>query len=51
MIGKDSLIGECDIDLYSIYLAPKHAMINKWVAITNKNVDYNTITGYIKLSY
>ena len=50
-IGFDALVGQCDIDLYSIYLSPKHAIINEWMALTNKDIDYNKITGYIKLSF
>ena len=36
--------------MYSIYMQPKHAMINRWIAITNEESDFNTITGYIKAS-
>ena len=46
----DALIGQCDIDLYTIYLSPRHVMINNWYALTTKNIDHNQITGYIKLS-
>ena len=47
---KNSMIGEFDFDVTQIYFKPDHALMHKWVALSDPYGDnYNEITGYIKI--
>jgi len=38
------------MDLYTIYVSENHTYLNKWIAISNPEEDYNKITGYLLIS-
>lgn len=46
----DSLVGEIDIDLVSIYMSKKNAFIHQWNILTNHDKDFEKTMGYIKIS-
>lgn len=48
---RNKCIGEFDFDVSRIYFRKNHALLHKWIALSNPNEeDYSTITGYIKVS-
>ena len=48
---KEALIGSYDFDVAYIYLMPKHALLHKWIALSNPNSEnFNEVAGYLKLS-
>lgn len=47
---KDSMIGQVELNLSTIYFEPDHTMKNKWFILQHKQRDYQKIMGYIKLS-
>jgi hypothetical protein len=48
---KDALIGYYEFDLSSIYLMNDHAMLHKWVVMSNPDSEnFGEVTGYLKLS-
>ena len=50
MIKSNSLIGEIEIDLISIYLTPKHTIFHQWAGLTNIKKNRDDITGFLKFS-
>lgn len=48
---KDAMIGMYELDISYIYLMKDHAMLHKWICLTNPDSDnFGEITGYLKLS-
>ena len=50
-IFKDALIGYYEFDLNYIYLMPNHALMHKWIVMSNpESENFGEVTGYLKLS-
>jgi len=48
---KDSLIGYYEFDLNSIYLMKDHALMHKWIVMSNpEGEEFGKVTAYLKLS-
>lgn len=48
---KDAIIGYYEFDLSFIYLMNDHAMLHKWIVMSNpESDDIGEVTGYLKLS-
>lgn len=48
---KDAIIGYYEFDLSYIYLMNDHAMLHKWIVMSNPDSDdIGEVTGYLKLS-
>ena len=47
---SDSLIGEFEIDLVSVYFSDKHAIQHQWVALSNMKKNFQEIKGFLKFS-
>ena len=48
---KDAIIGYYEFDLSYIYLMKEHAMMHKWVVMSNpESENFGEATGYVKLS-
>lgn len=48
---KDAIIGFYEFDLSYIYLMKDHAMLHKWVVMSNpESENFGEATGYVKLS-
>jgi len=48
---KDELIGYYEFDMSYIYLQPQHAILHKWVVMSNPNSDnFSEVTAYFKMS-
>lgn len=48
---KNSMIGEFDFDVSAIYFKQDHALLHKWIALSDPyGENYNEITGYLKVS-
>lgn len=50
LLKTNSLIGELEIDLVSIYFANKHALMHQWAGLTNIKQNREEIKGYLKFS-
>ena len=49
-IQKDSLIGVFEVDLTYLYYQTDHAIVHKWIALSNpESPDFQKIRGHIKL--
>jgi hypothetical protein len=49
-IQKDSLIGLFEFDLTYLYYQPNHAIVHRWIALSNPDSpDFQKIRGHIKL--
>ena len=50
-IFKDEMLGYYEFDLSYIYLQPDHALMHKWVVMSNpEGEDFSEVTAYFKLS-
>lgn len=50
-IFKNELIGEFEFDISQIYFKKDHALLHKWIALSDPyGDDYSEITGYLKVS-
>lgn len=50
-ILKDDVIGAYEFDVGYIYFMKGHALLHKWVALLNPDIDQvNEAAGYLKLS-
>lgn len=48
---KDAMIGFYEFDLSYIYLMKDHAMLHKWIVMSNpEGENFGEVTGYLKLS-
>lgn len=48
---KDAVIGAYDFDVTYVYFMKKHALMHRWVALSNpESPAFNEVTGYLKLS-
>lgn len=48
---KNTLIGEYEFDATKIYFRKNHALLHKWLAISDPyGEDYTEVTGYLKVS-
>ena len=48
---KDAIIGFYEFDISYIYLMKDHALMHKWVIMSNpESDDFGEVTGYLKLS-
>lgn len=48
---KDALIGFYEFDLTYVYQQPNHALMHKWIIMSNpEGEDFSEVTGYLKLS-
>jgi hypothetical protein len=48
---KDALIGYYEFDLSYIYLMKDHALMHKWIIMSNpESDDFGEVTGYLKIS-
>lgn len=48
---KNVLIGEFEFDVTKIYFRKDHALLHKWLALSDPyGDDYSKITGYLKVS-
>jgi len=48
---KDELIGYYEFDLSYIYLMKDHAMLHKWIVMSNpEGEEFGKVTAYVKLS-
>jgi hypothetical protein len=48
---KQALIGCYEFDAAWVYFQPKHALLHKWVALSNpESENFNEVAGYLKLS-
>lgn len=48
---KDAVIGAYDFDLTYIYFMKDHALMHKWLALSNpQSPNFNEVTGYLKIS-
>jgi len=48
---KDTLIGYYEFDLTYIYQQDNHALMHKWLILSNpEGVDFGEVTGYLKIS-
>ena len=48
---KDEVIGFYEFDISYIYLMKDHALMHKWVIMSNpESEDFGEVTGYLKLS-
>ena len=48
---KDAIIGFYEFDLSYIYLMKDHAMLHKWIVMSNpESENFGEVTGYLKLS-
>jgi len=48
---KDALIGCYEFDVTYIYFMQQHALMHKWLALSNPNSEnFNEIAGYLKIS-
>lgn len=48
--GKNSFLGECDIDLTACYFEQNHKIDYKWTAFVNPNSNSFQIQGFLKFS-
>lgn len=45
------MIGAYDFDLAYIYFMKQHALLHRWLALSNPSSEnFNEVTGYLKLS-
>ena len=50
-IFKNALIGEFEFDVTQIYFKKDHALLHKWIAISDPTGEnYSQVTGYLKVS-
>ena len=50
-IFKDEIIGYYEFDLNYIYLQPNHALLHKWVFMSNpESENFSEVTAYFKMS-
>ena len=50
-IFKNALIGEFEFDVTQIYFRKEHALLHKWIAISDPTGDnYSEVTGHLKIS-
>lgn len=48
---KDALIGAYEFDVTYIYFMKDHALMHKWLALSNPNSEnFNEVAGYLKIS-
>lgn len=48
---KDAVLGFYEFDLSYIYLMKDHAMLHKWIVMSNpESENFGEVTGYLKLS-
>ena len=48
---KDAIIGYYEFDLSYIYLMNDHALLHKWIVMSNpESEEFGEVTGYLKLS-
>lgn len=47
---RNSLIGQIEINLSSIYFEQDHTVRNKWYILQNKKKNYQQVMGYLKVS-
>ena len=50
LLKSNSLIGEIEIDLISIYLPTSHAILHQWAGLTNIQQNREEIKGFLKFS-
>jgi len=50
LLKSNSLIGEIEIDLISIYLSKSHAILHQWAGLTNIQQNPEEIKGFLKFS-
>jgi len=50
-IFKDEMLGYYEFDLSYIYLQPEHALMHKWVVMSNpEGENFSEVTAYFKMS-
>jgi myoferlin len=48
---KEAMIGCYEFDIAWVYFQPKHALLHKWIALSNpESGNYEEVAGYLKLS-
>jgi hypothetical protein len=48
---KDAVIGCYEFDVAYIYFMKDHALMHKWLALSNPNSEsFNEVAGYLKIS-
>ena len=48
---KNALIGQFEFDLSYVYFMKDHALLHRWIALSNPNSEnFSEITGYLKIS-
>jgi len=48
---KDALIGAYEFDITFIYFMKQHALMHKWLALSNPNSEnFSEVAGYLKVS-
>ena len=48
---KDAVIGAYEFDAAYIYFMKDHALMHRWLALSNPNSQsYNEVAGYLKIS-
>jgi len=50
LIGENALIGQFEMDLSSIYFGKDHAILHKWIALSNYKSKMEEIKGFLKFS-
>ena len=50
LLKSNSLIGELEIDLISVYLTQKHTIFHQWAGLTNIKQNREDIKGFLKFS-
>jgi hypothetical protein len=48
--GKNAIVGTFEIDFTTVYLMENHVLMHKWLGLINAAKDFNSITGYLKVS-
>lgn len=49
-IGKDSILGEINVDLISIYREPYHSILHMWGGFSNYKNNVEKVIGFVKFS-
>lgn len=48
---KEAMIGSYEFDVAYVYFQNKHALLHKWIALSNpESPNFNEVSGYLKLS-
>jgi hypothetical protein len=48
---KEAMIGCYEFDVAYVYFQQKHALLHKWIALSNpESANFNEVAAYLKLS-